>query len=93
MKQTVMFVELMLHHRLGLIFCSEPQRARKSCLKQVSLWLHKNALLSLLQKQNLLFIQPPGAPSQGCCVLFFGDCVTQSSRYTGGVTETLHCYW
>lgn len=95
MKQTAMFVELMLHHSLGLIFCSEPQRAWKSCPKQASLWLHKNALLSLLQKQNLLFIQPPGAPSQGLCVLFlfFGDCVTQSSCYKGGVTESLHCYW
>lgn len=70
MKQTVMFAELMLHHRLGLIFCSEQQRAPESCLKQASLWHHKNALLSLLQKQNLLFIQPPGAPPQGCCALF-----------------------
>lgn len=71
MKPTVMFVELMLHCRLGLIFCSKRQRAPKRCLKQASLWHHKNALLSLLQKQNLLFIQPPAAPSQGCCALFF----------------------
>lgn len=66
-----MFAEIMLPHRLGLIFCSELQRAAKSRLKQASLWRHKNALLSVLQKQNLLFIQPAEAPSQGCCASFF----------------------
>lgn len=80
MTQTTMFVKLMRHQSLGLIFCSEPEKAQKSCLKQPFLWRHKNALLSLLPQQNLVIIQPLGAPSQAA-VFYFLDCMTQSSHY------------
>lgn len=80
MKQTVMFVKLMHHQNLVLIFCSEPEKTQKNCLKQAFLWHHKNGLLSLLPQQNLVIIQPLGAPSQAA-VFYFLDCTTQSSHY------------
>lgn len=45
-------------------------KSMKSCLKQAFLWCYKNALLSLLPKQNLVIIQPLGAPSQAAVFYF-----------------------
>lgn len=83
MKQAATFVNLMHHQKIGfLIFCNEAttKKPQRSCLKVEFLWGHKNALLFLLPQQNLVIIQPLGAPSQAD-VFYFGDCMTQSSHY------------
>lgn len=80
------------HPNVGLIFCNEPEKMARSCLKQAFLWRHKNTLLFLLPQQNLVITQPLGAPSRSA-VFYFPDCVTQSSHYDRRMTDSPDCFW
>lgn len=72
MKQTAMFVKLMQHQKLGLIFCSAPGNTQKNCLKQAFLWHHKNALLSLPARTKPVDYSASRIPIRGSCTLFSG---------------------
>lgn len=74
-KQTAMFVKLMHRQNVGFrILQWDRKKAEKSCIKQAFLWPNKNASLSLLPQQNLVMIQPGGAPSQAAVFSSSGLC-------------------